>query len=66
MRKHAFCICENKGADQLHGDPGLCFCYIVSTINPLQASYFTVQFMSDLVGIPKGRFSCGTAHMCQT
>ena len=19
MRKHAFCLCENKGADQLHG-----------------------------------------------
>ena len=31
MRKSAFCICENKWADQLHGnrtaDQCLCFCY---------------------------------------
>ena len=36
MRKPDFCIGENKGADQLHGnrtaDQGLCFCYIDSTI----------------------------------
>ena len=32
MRKPAFCICENKGSDQLHGnreaDQRLCFRYI--------------------------------------
>ena len=32
MRKPAFCICVNKGADQLGGsraaDQRLCFCYI--------------------------------------
>ena len=37
MRKPAFCICENKGADQLHGDPAadklLSFRYIDSTIS---------------------------------
>ena len=35
MRKTAFCICENKGADQLHSnctaDQPLCFCYMNST-----------------------------------
>ena len=34
--KPAFCICENKGADQLRGnsaaDQRLCFCYIASAI----------------------------------
>ena len=37
MRKPAFCICENKDADQLRGnrkaDQRLCFCYIDSTIS---------------------------------
>ena len=36
MRKSAFCICENKDADQLHSngeaDQHLCFRYIDSTI----------------------------------
>ena len=36
MRKPMFCICENKGADQLHrdceADQRLCFRYIDSTI----------------------------------
>ena len=36
MRKPAFCICENKDADQLRGnqeaDQRLCFCYMDSTI----------------------------------
>ena len=31
MRKPIFCNCENKGADQLHGN-SLCFHYIDSTI----------------------------------
>ena len=42
MRKPAFCICENKDADQLHGnreaDQRLCFHYIDSTI-PLLPTY---------------------------
>ena len=42
MRKPAFCICENKGADQLRGyreaDQRLCFRYIDSTI-PLLPKY---------------------------
>ena len=36
MRKSAFCICKNKGPDQLHGngaaDRGLCFSYIDSCL----------------------------------
>ena len=42
MRKSAFCICENKDADQLRGnreaDQRLCFRYIHSTI-PLLPRY---------------------------
>ena len=42
VRKPAFCICENKDADQLHGDCEadqlLCFHYIDSTI-PLLPKY---------------------------
>ena len=55
MRKPAFCICENKDADQLRGDreadPRLCFCYTDSTIpllpkseiSSLKSSSVTVQ-----------------------
>ena len=42
MRKPAFCLCENKGADQLRGnheaDQRLCFRYIYSTIPLLPKS----------------------------
>ena len=42
MRKPAFCICENKDADQLRGnheaDQGLCFRYTDSTIPLLSKS----------------------------
>ena len=42
LRKPAFCICENKGADQLHSncpaDHGLCFRYIDTTIPLLPKS----------------------------
>ena len=42
VRKPAFCICENKNADQLRGnreaDQRLCFHYIDSTI-PLLSKY---------------------------
>ena len=42
MRKSAFCICKNKGADQLCGnhaaDQRLCFRYIVSMISLLSIS----------------------------
>ena len=39
MRKPAFCLCENKGADQHRGDHAadhrFCFCYIDNTIPQL-------------------------------
>ena len=42
MRKPAFCICENKDADQLHGnrkaDQRLCFRFMDSTIPLLPKS----------------------------
>ena len=45
MRKPAFCICENKAADQLRGnreaDQRLCFRYIDRTIPSLPKSEFS-------------------------
>ena len=79
MIKPAFCICENKGADQS--------CSCVVTAQLIRAFIFaiqieqslcflnlkfkaydilcgcTAQFVSDLVRYPKDRFSCDTAHM---
>ena len=44
MRKPAFCICENKGADQLRGsrvaDQRLCFRYMYSTATCMVQSLF--------------------------
>ena len=70
MRKSAFCICENKDADQLRGnreaDQRLCFRYTDSTIPLLPKSEIfrplaifcgcTARFVSDLVGNPEDRF----------
>ena len=76
MRKPAFCICENKDADQLRGnreaDQRLCFRYIDSTI-PLLSTYenfkplaiicdSTARFVWDLVGNPEDRFSQNEAY----
>ena len=77
MRKPAFCICENKDADQLHGnreaDQRLCFGYTDTTIpllskirnlTPLAiSSDRTARFVSDLVGNPEDRFSHNEAHI---
>ena len=72
MRKPDFCICENKDADQLHGnceaDQHLCFRYIGRTIPllpksevsslKLKAIFYgcTARFVSDLVETPKNGF----------
>ena len=63
MRKPAFCICENKDADQLCGnreaDQCLCFRYTDSTIpfKPLAIFYgWTARFVLDLVRNPEDRF----------
>ena len=61
MRKPAFCICENKDADQLRGnreaDQHLCFRYKDSTI-PLQPKYVISTFYPSSVAVQTG--------LCQT
>ena len=70
MRKPAFCIYENKDADQLRGeaDQRLWFCYIDSTIPLLPKPLAilcgcTAWFVSDQVGNPEDRFSHNEAHL---
>ena len=75
MRNPAFCICENKGADQLHSnnaaDQRLCFCYIVQFLYFLKQIFKPLAifccckapFVSDLDGNTKDRFSHYAAHM---
>ena len=72
MRKSDFCLCENKGADQLcsncTADQHLCFRYMDSSIIlnfRLLAIFYicTGRFVSDIVGTPKDQFSCVMAHM---
>ena len=58
MRKQAFCICENKGADQLRGNR-----YIDSTIPLAFFCDCTDGFVSDLVGNPEDRFSQNEAQL---
>ena len=77
MRKPAFCICENKDADQLRGnreaDQRLCFRYIARKI-PLLHKYkissfypFSVTVRPDLCRTwsekPENRFSHNEAHI---
>ena len=76
MRKQAFCICENKDADQFRSnreaDQRLCFRYTDSTIPLLSKSEMfkplaifcdcQVRFMLDLVGNPEDWFSHNEAH----
>ena len=53
MRKPAFCICENKDADQLRGnreaDQRLCFRYIDSTIPLLPKSAISIILTSSVL-----------------
>ena len=53
MRKPAFCICENKDADQLRGnreaDQRLCFRYTASTIPLLSKPEKKLQVSSHLL-----------------
>ena len=76
MRKPAFCICENKDADQLRGnreaDQRLCFRYIeynpstscIRNFKPLVILCgCTARFVSDLVGNPEDRFSHNEAQL---
>ena len=77
MRKPDFCLCKNKGADQLlsirKADQRLCFHYMDSTILLLSKSEnfkllvffcdYTVRFMLDLVENPEDQFSHVAAHI---
>ena len=63
VRKPAFCICENKDADQLLGnreaDHCLCFCYTDSTIPLLPkskiSSFYPSSVTVQLVCVGPGR-----------
>ena len=61
MRKPAFCICENKDADQLRGnreaDQRLCFRYTASTIS-LLPKYEISSLQPSSVAVQPGL--CGT------
>ena len=61
VRKPAFCICENKDADQLRGNreaiQPLCFRYIDSTI-PLLTKYKISSLLPSFVVVQSGL--CGT------
>ena len=69
MRKPAFCICENKDADQLRGnrEADQCLCFrdtdskSLSFLNPKKPLAIfcgcTARFVSGLVGNPEDRFS---------
>ena len=72
MRKPAFCICENKDADQLRGsseaDQRLCFRYIDSTIPLFSISEIHLVWLYSLVcvgldGNTEDRFSHNEAHI---
>ena len=67
MRKSAFCICENRGADQLHGNCGycaadqhLCFRYLGNTI-PLLPKCKISSLWPSSVAVQPG--FCGTYNL---
>ena len=72
MRKLAFCICKNKGADQLCGngsaDQHLCFRNTSKFSKSEMKSLIifcgcTAWNVLNLIGNPEGRFSHEVAHM---
>ena len=69
MRKHAFYILENKGADQLSSyraaDQRLCFHYIDSTspLNFLASSHLLLLYSQVCVGNQEDRFSHEAAQL---
>ena len=76
MRKPAFCICENKDADQLRGNAKLISAFVFAT-QIVQSLYFlstnfksltilcgrAAWFVCDLVGNPEDRFSHNEAQI---
>ena len=69
MRKHAFCILENKGADQLSSyraaDQRLCFHYVDSTspLNFQASSHLLLLYSHVCVGHQEDRFSHEAAQL---
>ena len=67
MKTPAFCICENKDADQQLISAFVFAAYIwhsLFLLNPKALDIFcgcTAWFVSDLVGIPEDKFSCDFA-----
>ena len=61
MRKPAFCICQDKGTDQLRGnhatDLRLCFCYTDGTIPLPPKSETHLLWLFSLVCVEIGRKS---------
>ena len=55
MRKLAFCICENKAADQLCGYQRICFRYIDTTIPLLPKSEIS-RFYPSFVVVQSGLY----------
>ena len=79
MRKPDFCLCENKGTDQLSSnctaDQHLCFRYLDGTIPLLLVQNFkllacfcdgTGLFVSDMLGNSEDRFSRVAAHIIRS
>ena len=64
--KTAFCICENKDADQFRGnceaDQRFCFRYLDSTLPLANFCDCTVRFVWDLVRNPEDRDSGIAVH----
>ena len=76
MRKPAFCICENKDADQFRGNRNSAFVFatwivqFLFFLNPkfLASNIFcgcTARLVSDLVYNPEDRFSHDEAHIIE-
>ena len=77
MRKPAFCICENKGADQLHDNCTAdlnAFIFATQEYNPSTSEiqnfkplviFFgcEARFVSDLIRNPEDRFSHDAAQI---
>ena len=77
MRKPAFCICENKDADQLRSNTAKLISAFVFATQIVESLFFlnpnfkplaifsdcTARFVSDLVGTPEDRFSHNKAQI---
>ena len=69
MRKHAFCILEYKGADQLSGycaaEQRLCFHYVdcTSPLNFQASNHLLLLYSHVCVGNPEDRFPHEAAQL---